>query len=274
MDRSTHSVQKSGLPPHCQILFIVHNQGDQANAEREVEGWTSVAVQVPLMSRDFTEYGRIPRMSPWLLFAPTVRYAVGQDSRRVLSLSVADLLDFLRDKNNTLTASVLMLRSSGTVNLPEEAALTAGKFPNTAHQVAAYREYEQREQLSYDNVFDPELVVFDLQDAAARDFSCDWYREAQEWHPHGGSGHMAGVYVLARRLKEIATAAREHLSPQVRSALEKSTKSEWIPIAFRQDTTNELTKVSYLRLLENTHPFVSPEHHKQQSKNQGRRHLR
>jgi hypothetical protein len=100
---------------------------------------------------------------------------------------------------SSLSASFLFLRNNRGAN--REAHLgnsSSSRYP--AHQAAAYREYEAREQLSY--VFGPELVVFNLRDAAARDFSCDLVPRGAECHPHGGSGQLAGTYVLARRMQE------------------------------------------------------------------------
>jgi hypothetical protein len=276
--------QHADLPAHCQISFVV-----QANGQTDAvaaEGWTAVTVPVPPESSAFYEYAHIPRMAPWLLFAPSVRYAVGQDSRRVLSLSVADLLAGSVGDGSGLSASILLLRNSRVSNLYEEAHLNLG----ATHQVAAYREYELREGLNYDNVFDPELVVFDLHNAVARDFACDWYREAQEWHPHNGSGQLAGAYVLARRMKETAEAAGDHLPQNVRQHLSSSGKPqpaagqsaatavsdapEWIPVAYRKDAA--AAKVSYIRILPGNvfHPHKQRLHQHAPSESQRKRRLR
>jgi hypothetical protein len=270
LSRNDHTAGHSTeLPAHCQISFVVQSTGQPERAV--VEGWTTVGVPVPADPGAFVQYAHISRMAPWLLFAPSVRYAVGQDSRRMLSLSVADLLASLLEgekgrvnQDHGKTASILLLRNSRVSNLYEEARLS----PDATHQVAAYREYEIREGLDYNNVFDPELVVFDLHDAAARDFACDWYREAQEWHPHNGSGQLAGAYVLARRMKE-ATEAVSHLLPvkvqpplaqpkkeaaaAAQSSVVVATGPEWIPVSFRKDT--EGAKVSYARMLAAAHVF-------------------
>jgi hypothetical protein len=268
------SIQHPDLPAHCQIAFLVQGSGQADSVV--AGGWTTVVVPVPSEPATFSEYAHIPRMAPWLLFAPSVRYAVGHDSRRVLSVSVADLLASLRDKDQDsgLSASILLLRNNRVSNLYEEARLS----PGATHQVAAYREYELREGLSYENVFDPELVVFDLQDAAARDFACDWYREAQEWHPHNGSGQLAGVYVLARRMKETVAAVGTRVALKSQSASSSkpdsvtghtselsSTKPEWMPIAFRKDAT-AAAKVSYVRMLTDAHVFHP---HKQRNRQHG-----
>jgi hypothetical protein len=89
----------------------------------------------------------------------------GQDPRRVLGVSVADLVVSMRSQEpakkatttaassnrSSLSASILFLRNNRAANL--EAHLeNSSSFRFPAHQVAAYREYEAREQLSYDNV--------------------------------------------------------------------------------------------------------------------------
>jgi hypothetical protein len=131
----------------------------------------------------------------------------------------------------------MFIRNSRVSSLYEEARLAVnGQLP--AHQVSAYAEYEKRENLNYDNVFDPSLVVFDLQDAAARDFSCEWYREAQEWSPWNGSSQLAGAFVIAKRAAQ-ATAASGSKELQ-------RGQQEWIPISFNKQ---RMQKMSYVRIL-------------------------
>jgi hypothetical protein len=252
----------SELPAHCHVAYLAVNGGHEDHSV-VVKGWTAVTVtvKVPAEASVFTEYASIPRMAPWRLFAPSVRYAVGHDSRRALAMTVKQLLSLLQSSvpatgtDAPRKASVLMLRNARASNLYDEASLSA----STGRQVAAYRQQQERDQLSYDNVFDPDLVVFDLHDEVARSFSCEWYREAQEWHPHGGSGQVAGSYVLARRWKEIAerTKSALPLSGADASAAENTARVEWLPVSAVKGPP---ARVGYVRLLSSDVPVFVRAH--------------
>jgi hypothetical protein len=99
--------------------------------------------------------------------------------------------------------------------------------------------------------------VFNLHDAAARDFCCDLVPRGAECHPHGGSGQLAGTYILARRMQETIEAAGDLVPVQLRSPQQLMGRAEWIPILFVNGTP---AKVSYVRLLSNTQVFMPHRH--------------
>ena len=226
-------------PANCNIQFISHAKGEKVDATNVDNGWTTVLVEIPghhELQRTYG-YGHIPRIAPWMLFASSVRYAVGIHSRVKLATPLAEVVHLMRRPYNEAPASVMLIRNSRVSSLYEEARLAVnGKLPT--HQVSAYAEYEKRENVNYDNVFDPSLVVFDLQDAAARDFSCEWYREAQEWFPWNGSSQLAGAYVIAKRAAEATAASGSEGLPHG--------QQEWIPISYNKQS---LQKMSYVRIL-------------------------
>eukprot|EP00981_Chlorochromonas_danica_P016143 scaffold15906_cov348-Ochromonas_danica.AAC.1 len=181
----------------CNIAFISADSKLWKNEKlREHSRWTFVAV--PSLSSfysDTRKASRLPKLSPDLFFADSVRHAVYIDGKLEINITPECLMELYTRGDSDNSSTVMMLVSHWiTRDLAHDAGLVlANDRSNITHypqllvkQVLSYESYRANSdnsssRLCYANTFDGAFIVHDLKSPTARQIRCAWLREFSLW---------------------------------------------------------------------------------------------
>ena len=230
----------------CNIAFVaegtVRNTAGFAN-------WTLVHVNSTNSSQQFPnarKASRVPKLSPGLFFADSVKYAVYVDSILHLKVPVSRLLNWSMPADTDREVVMAVMAHSFTDNLHAEFKVI-GKVrlrrPHITHQWALlqaqhknYTEYEATHPgLVYNVMFEGSALVHNVHSPLGKKWRCDWYKEYNRW---ADRDQMPGCFMASKLHYQASRGSQTRSAPT--NYLDTPVADGFIPIYAKEEAAAAL----------------------------------